>query len=124
MINLLLSLSLYEFYIFQNEDSYFQPIPYLKYEFNKNSDFNITFHRVDEQFVFGLATAKEIKEIEKRAQTHNEDNNNNKSKKKKEEDSKKTKEEDSKKTKEEDSKKKKEEDSKKKKEEDNKKKKY
>lgn len=65
MINLLLSLSLYEFYIFQNEDSYFQPIPYLKYEFNKNSDFNITFHRVDEQFVFGLATAKEIKEIEK-----------------------------------------------------------
>ena len=58
-------LSYYTFIYSKDSASYFQKFKFLEYGFKKNAQFSINFQNVFTQMVFGLATKKEINEINK-----------------------------------------------------------
>lgn len=65
MIHFLLLLAYYKLYWTDNIESYFQKFNFLEYGFKKNATYTINFLDINTTMVFGLATKKEIAEIEK-----------------------------------------------------------
>ncbi|KAK8881281.1 hypothetical protein M9Y10_004015 [Tritrichomonas musculus] len=65
MFSILFILSYYQLYYEKKSKSYFQNLPFLEYGFNDDSKFQINFTYVKSNMIFGLATKKEILEIDK-----------------------------------------------------------
>ena len=64
MIEYLLFLSYYVFDYSKNATSYFQKYPFLEYGFKRGATYYFDFHYKQMEMVFGLATEKEIEQIE------------------------------------------------------------